>query len=336
MSLFLTVTAATQLCAGCTVEFEPTDTLGSTADPAGAGMIAEILRMDDRGYLMSSDALGPVVIVYDSEGRYQKELTREGGGPGELRGFPKFAMGSGGILIHEQFSPSLHLYSSDLEFTRTFRVPGVAGSVQPDPLTGGWLVSYLRAGDGSEAGILLLDQGGDVVRSMRVGEESSSLREMTGDAIRGTDGRIWIASMLGMVEVFDEDLGLLGSLKLELPGLEAWNPNTGPAAPPAMVLGMRAAPDGSGGLGLRVRARHRSQRASSPSGPEARSGGVVRHLHLLGAPRPEWPDAGWIGSAGHLGSPARRRGSGLRPRRYARREPGGPGGTPALPSGELN
>lgn len=246
MSLFLTVTAATQLCAGCTIEFEPTDTLGSTADPAGAGMIAEILRMDDRGYLMSSDALGSVVIVYDSEGRYQNELTREGDGPGELRGFPKFAMGPGGILIHAQFSPSLHLYSSDLEFTRTFRVPGVAGSVQPDPLTGGWLVSYLGAGDGSEAGILLLDQGGDVVRSMKVGEESSSLREMTGDAIRGTDGRIWIASMLGMVEVFDEDLGLLGSLKLELPGLEAWNPNTGPAAPPASVLGMRAAPDGSG------------------------------------------------------------------------------------------
>lgn len=246
MSLLLTVTAATQLCAGCTVEFEPTDTLGSTADPAGGGLIAEVLRMGDRGYLMSSDALGPVVIVYDSEGRFQRELTREGDGPGELRGFPEFAMGPGGILIHEQFSPSLHLYSSALEFTRTFRVPGVAGSVQTDPLTGGWLVSYLGGGDGSEAGILLLDQGGEVVRSMQVGEESSSLREMTGDAIRGTDGRIWIASMLGMVEVFDEDLGLLGSLKLELPGMDAWNPNTGVAAPPAMVLGMRTAPDGSG------------------------------------------------------------------------------------------
>lgn len=203
--------------------------------------------MGDRGYLMSSDALGPVVIVYDSEGRFQRELTREGDGPGELRGFPEFAMGPGGILVHEQFAPSLHLYSSDLEFSRTFRVPGVAGSVQPDPLTGGWLVSYMGAGvDGTEAGILLLDQRGEVARTMAVGEESSSLGVMTGDAIRGTDGRIWIATMLGMVEVFDEDLGLLGSLELELPGLDAWNPATGPAAPPAMVLGMRRAPDGSG------------------------------------------------------------------------------------------
>ncbi|MCY4573739.1 MAG: hypothetical protein OXF01_13160 [Gemmatimonadetes bacterium] len=246
MSLFLTVTAATQLCAGCTVEFEPTDTLGSTADPAGGGLLAEVLGMGDQGFLMSSDALGPVVIVYDSEGRFQRELTREGDGPGELRGFPELAMGPGGILIHEQFAPSLHLYSSDLEFTRTFRVPGVAGSVQSDPLTGGWLVSYMGAGDGTEAGILLLDQAGEVIRSMPAGEESSSLSVMTGDAIRGADGRIWIASMLGTVEVFDEDLGLLGSLDLELPGLDAWNPATGPAAPPAMVLGMRAAPDGSG------------------------------------------------------------------------------------------
>ena len=246
MSLILTVTAATQLCAGCTLEFEPTDTLGSTEDPAGAGLIAEVLRMGDRGYLMSSDVLGGVVIVYDSEGRYQRELTREGEGPGEFRGMPEFALGRGGILIHEQFAPTLHLYSDDLEFTKTFRAPGVVGSIQPDPMTGGWLVSYLGAGDGSEAGILLLDQGGEVVRTMQVGEESSSLSLMAGDAIRGPDGRIWIASMLGVVEVFDEDLELLGSLELELPGLDGWNPNSGPAAPPAMVVGMGPAPDGSG------------------------------------------------------------------------------------------
>ena len=245
MSLLLTVTAATQLCAGCTVEFESTDTHGSTADPAGGGLMAELLKMGDRGYLMSSDLLGPVVIVYDSEGRFQRELTREGDGPGELRGFPEFAMGPGGILMREQFAASLHLYSSDLEFTRTFRVPGVAGSIQPDPLTGGWLVTYMGAGDGTEAGVLLLDQDAEVVRTMPVGEEPSSLNFMVGDAIRGRDGRIWIASVLGVVEVFDEDLALMGSLELELPGLDAWDPN-GPELPPAMVLGMRHAPDGSG------------------------------------------------------------------------------------------
>ena len=246
MSMILSVVSVTQLCAGCTVVFEPSDTLGATDDPAGPGIIAEVLQSDDGGYLMSSELLGGVVVVYDSEGRFQRELTREGDGPGELRAFPEFAIGPGGILIHEQFAPALHLYTSDLEFIRTFRVAGVPGSIQPDPATGGWLVAYQGGGDGFEAGIMLLDQGGDVVRTMQVGEESSSLSLMAGDAIRGTDGRIWIASMLGVVEVFDEDLELLGSLELELPGLDAWSPGNGPAAPPAMVLNMRPGPDGSG------------------------------------------------------------------------------------------
>ena len=246
MSMILSVFGVTQLCAGCTVEFDPSDTLGGRDDPAGPGVIAEVLKTGDGGYLMSSDLLGGVVVVYDSDGRFRRELTREGDGPGELRGFAEFAMGPGGILVHELFAPSLHLYSSDLDFIRTFRVPGVPGSVQPDPVTGGWLVSYMGAGDGSEAGIHLLDQRGEVARTMPVGEESSSLSLMAGDAIRSTDGRIWIASMLGVVEVFDQNLELLGSLELELPGLAGWSPATGPNAPPAMVLSMRPAPDGSG------------------------------------------------------------------------------------------
>ena len=109
MSVFLTVTAATQLCAGCTLEFEPTDTLGAREDPAGVGMLADVLDLGNQGYLVSSDALGGVVIVYDSEGRYQRELTREGDGPGELRVEPRFAMGAGGIALWG--GPRLHLYS---------------------------------------------------------------------------------------------------------------------------------------------------------------------------------------------------------------------------------
>ena len=100
MSLLLSVVSATQLCAGCTLEeFEPLDTLGAAGDPAGVGMLAEVLRTGDQGYLVSSDVLGGVVIVYDSEGRYQRELTRQGDGPGELGGPPRFAMGPGGIAF---------------------------------------------------------------------------------------------------------------------------------------------------------------------------------------------------------------------------------------------
>ena len=246
MSLFPTVTAATQLCAGCTLEFEPMDTLGSRDDPAGVGMLADVLRMGDQGYLVSSDVLGGVVIVHDSEGRYQRELTREGEGPGELRGPPQFAKGAGGIVLLGPGTPMLHLYSSDLDLTRTFQVPAViARSVGPDPVTGGWLVSYIGGDDGSQAGILLLDEGGDAIRSMEPGEESSTLRRSPVDAIRGAESTIWTASMDGLVEVFDQDLGLLGALKLEVPGMDIELPGGG-AGGVAAVTDIRLAPDGSG------------------------------------------------------------------------------------------
>ena len=230
MSVFLTVTAATQLCAGCTLEFEPTDTLGAREDPAGVGMLADVLDLGNQGYLVSSDALGGVVIVYDSEGRYQRELTREGDGPGELRGEPRFAMGAGGIALWG--GPRLHLYSHDLGFSRTVQVPGGVNSVFWDQVTDAWLVGYFGVSEGSEPGtrqvdarILLLDQSGDSIRSLQFDREASMLtRRPPVDAIRGADNTIWTASMDGVVEVFDQDLGLLGSLELELPrdGRMAW------------------------------------------------------------------------------------------------------------------
>ncbi len=246
MSPLLNAVSALQLCAGCTVEFEPMVTLGAAEDPAGVGVFAEVLDMGDRGYLVSSETLGGVVIVYDSEGRYQRELTREGEGPGELSAPPNFASGPGGIILTEPGSARLHLYTNDLEFIRTLQVPGAAflGSIQPIPATGGWLVSY-RGEDYTEVGILLLDQEGNVFRSMQSGEES--WRGLA-SFIPGTDGMIWGSSIFGLIVLFDEDLELLGSLQLELPGMEGWEaPRTGPVGGyPAQVNDIRFAPDGSG------------------------------------------------------------------------------------------
>lgn len=248
MSPLLNAVSAFQLCAGCTVEFEPTNTLGAAEDPAGVGIFAEVLDMGDQGYLVSSETLGGVVIVYDSEGRYQRELTREGEGPGELGAPPNFASGPGGILMLEPGTTRLHLFSRDLDFVRTFQVPGASfvGPVQPDPVTDGWLIGY-RGEDYVETGILLLDQEGNVVRSMQAGEESASVRGWQA-AIRGTDGMIWRASLFGRVELLDEDLAPLGSIQLELPGMEGWEaPRDGPIGGwPAQVNDIRLAPDGSG------------------------------------------------------------------------------------------
>ena len=232
MSPLLNAVSAIQLCAGCAVEFESRVTLGATEDPTGPGSFAEVLDMGDQGYLVSSEVLGGVVIVYDSEGRYQRELTREGEGPGELRAPPKFASGPGGIILMEPGSARLHLYTSDLEFIRTLQVPRAVflGSIQPNPATGGWLVSY-RGEDYGEMGILLLDQEGNVVRSMQASEESGPGLQ---NVILGADGMIWGSSLFGLIVLFNEDLELLGSLQLELPGMEGWEaPRTGPVGYPA-------------------------------------------------------------------------------------------------------
>ncbi len=246
MSLVLNTVSAIQLCAGCTVAFEPMDTLGAAEDPAGVGSLAEVLHLGDRGYLASSGILGGVVIVYDSQGRYQRELTREGEGPGELLAPPHFASGPGGILMLEPGTTRLHLFSPDLDFIRTFQVPGArgVGPVQPDPATDGWLVGY--HGEDYKPGILLLDQQGNVVRSMQLGEEAANLRGWQ-TVIRGTDGMIWTASPVGLVELLDEDLKPLGSIQLELPGMEGWEaPRQGPVGWPAQGNEIRLAPDGSG------------------------------------------------------------------------------------------
>ena len=246
MSLVLTTAGAIQLCAGCAVEFEPRVTLGATEDPTGPRIFAEVLDMGERGYVVSSEVLGGVVIVYDSEGRYQRELTREGEGPGELRAAPRFASGPGGIILMEPGSARLHLYTSDLEFIRTLQVPGAVflKSVQTSPATGGWLVTYLGE-DFTEVGIMLLDQEGSVVHAMQAGEEIGRGLDYL---IPGTDGMMWSSSLSGRVQLLDEDLELLGSLQLELPGMEGWEPprNNDPGGSPASVADIRLAPDGSG------------------------------------------------------------------------------------------
>ncbi|MXX35160.1 MAG: hypothetical protein F4107_02085 [Gemmatimonadetes bacterium] len=243
MSLFATIAAGAQLCAGCALEFEVRDTLGSLEDPAGIGTFAEMAEVGDQGYLVSSEILGGVVIVYDASGHYGRELTREGEGPGELLSRPTFAVGTDGVLMHEPGSARLHLFSLDLSFQKTFLLPGIAqiGSIQPDPATNGWLVAATGT-DLREKIVFILDRDGSVLRTMP-GDHSGAgwLRNV----IRGLDGMIWSAGPFGLVEVYDENMVIKGSVQLELPGTEGWEPGVAPGSP-AAVMAVRPAPEGAG------------------------------------------------------------------------------------------
>ncbi len=245
MSVILHSATAMQLCVGCTLEFQPQDTLGTAEDPVGVGVFADVVRIGDEGYLVSSDAADGVVIVYDTEGNYQRELNRVGDGPGEFNMSPRFARNGSGILMHEWRSPRLHLWSDDLTFVKAFQMPiGQGGAIHSDPLTGGWLVSY-RSG-AEDAGILLLDANGDVIRTMSPDVKSRSLSYFTAGVIRDARGRIWISSMAGMVDVFDKHLNLIGSLELPFPWMDKWKPELRAGLPPVVVMDMRLAPDSSG------------------------------------------------------------------------------------------
>ena len=237
--------------------------------------------MGPRGFLVSSNVLGGVVIVYDSEGRYQRELTRDGDGPGELRGPPKFIMGASGIGMFVPGGPKLHLYSNDLEFTATSQFAGMMNSVSWDPMIEAWLVYHIGVGGGSESGsarldarILLLDQGGDSIRSMQMDEESSVFdpnRRPVVAATRGADSTIWTVSMDGMVEVFDPSLQLVGSLALELPGMDEK-----PGRPSGHVHRPPPCTRRLGRLGVRIRNNDERQRSHGGGGQTAGRGSRTR------------------------------------------------------------
>ena len=206
------------------------------------GTFAEVAEVGDQGYLVSSRILGGVVIVYDAFGHYGREMTREGEGPGELLAEPDFAVGTGGIIMREPGQARLHLFSHDLSFQKTLVLPGIAytNSVQPDPLTEGWLVTGGGFEDREDT-VFLLDQEADILRTMP-GETSA--RGLL-NVIRGSDGTIWSAGNRGLVEVYDEDMVMKGSLQLSLPGMDEWDPSDLPGFP-AMVTDVRPAPDGAG------------------------------------------------------------------------------------------
>ena len=85
---------------------------------------------------------------------------------------------------------------------------------------------------------------------MQVSEEYSSSRLTSWswvDVARGANGLIWSTSVFGRVELYDDDLGLLGSMQLELPGMDEWEPRIAGQlnGQPAQVTDIYPAPDGS-------------------------------------------------------------------------------------------
>ncbi len=202
---------ATQACPPCALSFTPTDTLGALSDPGSVGMLAEAHRTPSGFALVSSSSFGPMVMVYQN-GAYARELSREGGGPGEFTRPPQFSLGANpSFVAFSPRDPLVHVFDSEtLSFKDAFRVPGPPRSIVPDPTGEGWVVGGV-SGE-TRRSVHLIGADGQVLNSF--GSEDR-------DAIRfapfvSTWGSYVLATTrFGEITLFDRDGQTLGTATLD-------------------------------------------------------------------------------------------------------------------------
>lgn len=243
-----TLALALQACAPCTPVFLPSDTLGADTDPASPGLFAQVLRTGDGGFLVSSETMGPQVLVYDRSGRFVRVLGRLGSGPGEFRRAVQFARGHGEIAMLELRSPRVHVFDDELRYLHSFNLPGVGWSMAATP-GGGWVAA--ATGDAGPSGdapaLFAVDSVGTVLEAFALGPPQE-LSRGGGVALRqvavGPDGTVYSATWSGRVEVYSPAGALVASHQLEGPGISAPMP-TGPGQPlPTFVTGIALGDDG--------------------------------------------------------------------------------------------
>ena len=196
----------------------------------------------------------------------------------------------------EPGSARLHLYTSDLQFIRSLQVPGAVMSWhrfsrirQP---AAGWsaIVGKTTASRGS----CCSTRKATWSARCRAGEDRGRGLQ---NVILRADGMIWSSSLFGMIVLFNEDLELLGSLQLELPGMERWEKSARDTGGwPAQVTDIRRAPDGSGLWVFAVGPEERFVELSLDEFRDevkcqpVRTGAGCRRLPLLGSPGAGWSD----------------------------------------------
>jgi hypothetical protein len=91
-------------CRTCRIVVKDSVVLGDEDGPGIVGNIFTIARLSTGQYALSYDANDAVILVFDSAGRFQREVGRRGSGPGEYQ-FIRFLRAEG---------PRLHVYDGRL------------------------------------------------------------------------------------------------------------------------------------------------------------------------------------------------------------------------------
>ena len=188
-------------CRTCRIEYVIRDTLGSIDDPASPGPIAEVIRLSDGRFLVSSSTMGPQVLVYSPGGDFQRVIGREGDGPGEMRSAPLLVrLPDDTIAMFDSRQGRISLYSSDGSFVRGMLIGMRAMSFAPRP-DGGFVIGVVGAprqgAEGMEAAHLISTDGELEASFVRVDPEQRSPFTMVRRFTVTPDGRIWGAAMSG-------------------------------------------------------------------------------------------------------------------------------------------
>lgn len=110
-------------CRTCAIELTRVVTLGRATDSVLLGQVVGVVAVNSRGEYFAPASAGFQVAVYDSLGRLTRAIGKRGPGPGEFRTISDIRVGTGDSLLVADSRNNLQLFTADLRYGRTIRIP---------------------------------------------------------------------------------------------------------------------------------------------------------------------------------------------------------------------
>jgi hypothetical protein len=131
-------------CAGCRIELTKVATVGKGDDPILLVAYSTLHRGPRNAIIATNTIGGSDAFIFDSTGRFLREIGRQGQGPGEFSGWPFFlGMGRGDSLLFRDRANRYSIFAPSLEFARLLRYTGPS-ALRMTPLPNGTFVNGLR------------------------------------------------------------------------------------------------------------------------------------------------------------------------------------------------
>lgn len=209
-------------CEGCTVRFEPLDTLGAATDPVSPGPTAEAGLLSSGEVVVSSPPIGRELAVYMPAGAYSRALGSGGAGPGEFSSAPLVVVVAGDTIVTlDQRAGRVTRFSADGDYLSSIPLQLRAMTFAARP-GGGVVVSGFRA-DSVGAGIVhIIGPDGTVATSFGPPPGAASTPfEVVRELALAPDGSIWTAVIAGgRLERWSSQGNLLQAFRIDDPELQ--------------------------------------------------------------------------------------------------------------------